>query len=321
MRKIILGRTSERVSVISLGAWSYGKENISGGSNVGWAGQSDQDSRLALLKAFSCDINHWDTADVYGEGHSEKIIGSMWKEIPRKNIFLATKVGWDMGPHNHWYHSQYMKLKIEKSLKNLKTDCVDLIYLHHCNFGKNNEYLEDAVEMMYRFKEEGKTRFIGLSDWSSKRVLKFINIVNPDVVQPLYNVYDVEYVTSGLKEYVTSNDIGVCYFSPIKHGILTGKYDQVKEFPKGDFRRTVDEFKNIDFINKMKSNKDKIKNRFSEISSQPVLHALLGAILYDNPTACALLGQRNEKQAAAAGKLGVNLKQEDALWVLSLYKD
>jgi aryl-alcohol dehydrogenase-like predicted oxidoreductase len=174
---------------------------------------------------------------------------------------------------------------------------------------------------MYRFKEEGKTRFIGLSDWSSKRILKFINIVNPDVVQPLYNVYDVEYVTSGLKEYVTSNDIGVCYFSPIKHGILTGKYDQVKEFPKGDFRRTVDEFKNIDFINKMKSNKDKIKNRFSEISSQPVLHALLGAILYDNPTACALLGQRNEKQAAAAGKLGVNLKQEDALWVLSLYKD
>jgi len=64
-----------------------------------------------------------------------------------------------------------------------------------------------------------------------------------------------------------------------------------------------------------------LKNRFSEISSQPVLHALLGAILYDNPTACALLGQRNEKQAAAAGKLGVNLKQEDALWVLSLYKD
>ena len=280
MNKITLGKTNEQVSVISLGTWSYGKENTSGG-NVGWANQSDQDSRLALSKAYSCEINHWDTADVYGEGHSEKIIGSMWTEISRKNIFLATKVGWDIGPHNHWYHPKYMKTKMERSLKHLKTDCVELDIL-----------------------------FMG--DYSE---------VNPDVVQPLYNVYDIEYVTSGLKDHVKKNNIGVCYFSPIKHGILTGKYNQVKEFPKGDFRRNVSEFKNIDFINKMKSNKEKIKARFSDMNFDPVLHALLGAILYDNPTACALLGQRNEKQAATAGQLGKRLSKEDALWVLSLYKD
>ena len=320
MNKITLGHTNEKVSVISLGAWSYGKENTSGG-NVGWANQSDQDSRLALSKAYSCEINHWDTADVYGEGHSEKIIGSMWTEISRKNIFLATKVGWDIGPHNHWYHPKYMKTKMERSLKYLNTDCVDLIYLHHCNLGNNNEHLDDAVEIIHRFKEEGKTRFIGLSDWSSNRILEFIHKVNPDVVQPLYNVYDIEYVTSGLKDHVKKNNIGVCYFSPIKHGILTGKYNQVKEFPKGDFRRNVSEFKNIDFINKMKSNKEKIKARFSDMNFDPVLHALLGAILYDNPTACALLGQRNEKQAATAGRLGRSLSEEDAKWVLSLYKD
>ena len=71
----------------------------------------------------------------------------------------------------------------------------------------------------------------------------------------------------------------------------------------------------------MKSNKEKIKNRFSNINCDPVLHALLGAILYDNPTACVLLGQRNDKQATAAGQLGKRLSKEDALWVLSLYKD
>ena len=124
-----------------------------------------------------------------------------------------------------------------------------------------------------------------------------------------------------MKDHVKKNNIGVCYFSPIKHGILTGKYNQVKEFPKGDFRRNVSEFKNIDFINKMKSNKEKIKARFSDMNFDPVLHALLGAILYDNPTACALLGQRNEKQAATAGRLGRSLSEEDAKWVLSLYKD
>tara|TARA_Y100001970_G_scaffold147849_1_gene181465 strand:+ start:42 stop:1007 length:966 start_codon:yes stop_codon:yes gene_type:complete len=321
MKKITLGRTNEQVSIISLGAWSFGKGNTSGGSDVGWSNQSDKDSKSALLKAFSYDINHWDTADVYGEGHSEKIIGSMWNEISRDNIFLASKVGWDMGPHNHWYHPKYMKIKMEKSIKNLKTDYVDLMYLHHCNFGKNNEYFDDAAEILYRFKEEGKTRFIGLSDWSSKRILKYIEKIDPDVVQPLYNVHDTEYVDSGLKQHVKSNNIGTCYFSPIKHGILTGKYESIVEFPEGDFRRNVKEFKSIDFINKMKENKKKIEERFSNTTSDPILHALLGAILYDNPTACVLLGQRNERQASAAGKLGQILNEKDADWVLSLYKN
>jgi len=321
MKKINLGRTNEKVSAISLGAWSHGKENNSGGSSVGWAGQSDLDSKKALLKAYTQGINHWDTADVYGDGHSENIIGSMWKEIPRKDIFLATKVGWDMGKYGYWYNPQYMKMKMEKSLLNLKTDCVDLMYLHHCNFGKSNETLDDAIEMILRFKEDGKTRFIGLSDWSSNRILMFIKKVDPDVVQPLYNVYDTEYETSGLKEYAKSNNIGVCYFSPIKHGILTGKYDSIVEFPDGDFRKNVKEFKDIDFINRMKSNKKEIENKFLDLHENPILHALLGAILYDNPTACALLGQRNEKQASAAGLLGKNLTKEEALWVLSLYKN
>ena len=321
MKKITLGRTNEQVSVISLGTWSYGKENTSGGSNVGWANQSDKDSKLALLKAYSCNINHWDTADVYGEGHSEKIIGSMWDKINRHNIFLASKVGWDMGPHSNWYNPNYMKIKMERSIKNLNTDHVDLMYLHHCNFGKNDEFLDEAIEMISRFKEEGKTRFIGLSDWSSKRILKFIDKVEPDVIQTLYNVYDTEYVESGLKKYVESNNIGACYFSPIKHGILTGKYEQVIEFPKGDFRKNVKEFKSIDFINKMKENKKKIESRFSNINSEPVLHALVGSILYESPTACVLLGQRNEHQASEAGKLGESISNEDAKWVLSLYRN
>ena len=95
---------------------------------------------------------------------------------------------------------------------------------------------------------------------------------------------------------------------------------KIPELMKG-LGKGVKEFKNADFIDKMKSNKEKIKNRFSNTSCDPVLHALLGAILYDNPTACALLGQRNDKQATAAGQLGEKLSEEEALWVLSLYKD
>jgi len=320
MIKITLGKTGEKVPIISLGTWSFGKKSVSKGTSVGWSKQSDSDSKLALKKAYSDDITHWDTADVYGDGHSEKLIGTVWKKVPRKKIFLATKVGWDSGPYNYWYNPEYMKEKMERSLKNLKTDYVDLIYLHHCNFGKNNELLDGACETINRFKEEGKTKYIGLSDWSSNRILQFIDKVNPDVIQPLYNVYDTEYVTSGLKKHVKKNNMGVCYFSPIKHGLLTGKYKKIPVFPEGDFRRTVKEFKNIDFIKKMSVNKNKIQTRFSNILEQPVMHAIIGAILFDNPTACALLGQRNQKQVDFASTLGNILNKEDAEWVLSLYK-
>ena len=87
MRKIILGRTNEKVSAISLGTWAFGGAGMSGKFSVGWGGQTDSDSKEALLAAWDNGINHWDTADVYGDGHSEKIIGSMWDEISRNNIF------------------------------------------------------------------------------------------------------------------------------------------------------------------------------------------------------------------------------------------
>ena len=101
MRKVTLGRTKVKVSAVSLGTWSYGGANTSSGRPVGWAGQEEPDSQKALNKAWESGINHWDTADVYGDGRSEKVIGSMWGSVPRDEIFLATKVGWDQGAYPH----------------------------------------------------------------------------------------------------------------------------------------------------------------------------------------------------------------------------
>mgnify|MGYP001492996545 FL=1 len=101
MRKIILGRTDAEVSAISLGTWAFGGENMSGSIPVGWSGQTDEDSTSVLTKAYEVGINHWDTADVYGDGRSEQIIGKMWDTVPRDKVFLATKVGWDKGPHKN----------------------------------------------------------------------------------------------------------------------------------------------------------------------------------------------------------------------------
>jgi aryl-alcohol dehydrogenase-like predicted oxidoreductase len=319
LRKIILGRTGAEVSAISLGTWSYGGANKSGKLPVGWAGQSDDDSKLALKRAWELGINHWDTADVYGNGRSEQVIGSMWKSIPRNNIFLATKVGWDRGYKKRWYDIDVMRQNMERSLKNLKTDCVDLIYLHHCNFGDNNEYFDEAIAVIRKFKEEGKTRFIGLSDWSSKKIRQFIERCDPDVVQPLRNVVDDSYESSGLKQYIDDHNLGICFFSPIKHGLLTGKYTEPAQFEDGDFRSHEKAFSDMEFLQKMLYNKAKLDGRFSD-HLNPVMHGVVNALFSDSPTGCALLGQRNVDQVEAAATLGNLLSNEDSDWVKNLYR-
>ena len=318
MNRTLLGRTGASVSVISLGTWSYGGPSTAGNVAVGWGGQYVDDSKTALAKAWELGINHWDTADVYGNGRSESVIGTMWGTIPRDDIFLATKVGWDQGPYKHWYHPDHMRNNMEQSLKNLKTDCVDLMYLHHCNFGKKEKYLDGAMEMVRRFQDEGKTRFIGLSDWSSEKIMDFIIRCDPDVVQPLRNVVDDTYESSGLKNYIDTHNLGICFFSPLKHGLLTGKYTEPVTFTNGDHRSGVKEFQDTTLLKIILSNKTLLEQRFFN-HPNPVLHGLVDSLLFDVPTGCVLLGQRNVQQVQAASTLGKLLTAEDAEWIKVLY--
>ena len=318
MEYITLGKTQSSVSNISLGTWSYGGASTSGDQSVGWADQSDADSKKALLKAHQVGINHWDTADVYGDGRSENIIGSTWDHISRHDIFLASKVGWDMGTYSHWYHPAKMIENMERSLKNLKTDCVDLMYLHHCNFGKRDEYFDDALNTILKFKQEGKAKFIGLSDWSSKRIMKYIKKSNPDIVQPYRNVQDDDYQSSGLKDHINEYNLGVCFFSPIKHGLLTGKYDTPPTFESGDHRNNIKGFKVQKVLDKIKENKKLLEDHFHEFEN-PVLHGIINALFNDSPTGCVLLGQRNISQVDIASNLGEKLSEKDSSWVKSIY--
>ena len=318
MRKIILGKTDAEVSTISLGTWSYGGANKQGETPVGWEGQKDADSINALLRCHEMGINHWDTADVYGNGRSEKLIGSLWGQVPRTDIFLATKVGWDIGEYGHFYHPVHMRKQMDQSLINLQTDCVDLLYLHHCNFGKQDEYFNDALETLRRFQEEGKTRFVGLSDWDLFKIMKYIDETQPDVVQPYRNVMDDAYGPSGLKDWIDKHNAGVCFFSPIKHGLLTGKYTGPVTFGPGDFRTNVNDFTKIDVIKKMQENKTLIEDRFSD-HPYPVMRGIIDALLIDASSGCVLLGQRNIDQVNTAATLGGKMSKKDVNWVKSLY--
>src|SRR5438128_4105091 len=320
MQTIRFGGTTARVPTISLGTWGHGGPNISEGASVGWSGHDDRLAKEALIAAYRRGITHWDTADAYGNGHAEQLIGQVFSEVPRKEIFLATKFGWVKGPSNHFYDPKFMRSQCERSLRNLRTDVVDLYYFHHCDFGPSDQYFDEALATMRQLHDEGKTRFIGLSDWDSSKIMRFIKRVDPDVVQPYRNVIDDDYERSGLKQWVDDHDLGVAFFSPLKHGLLLGKYDSPREFPEGDFRSGIPQFRDAAFIARVKRARDEVTRRFAE-EREPVLVALTGALLAGNPTATVLLGQRNPKQVEAASKVGEGLSPEDAAWIRRVYRE
>ena len=320
MRTIRFGRTNEQVSVIALGTWGHGGPRVSeDGESVGWVGHDDQLAKDAIVAAYRAGMTHWDTADAYGDGHAETLIGELWDDVPRHRIFLATKFGYIQGPAHHPYDPVFMRQQAERSLRNLQTDVLDLYYFHHCDFGPNDQYLDGALETMHRLRDEGKVRFIGLSDWDASRIMKFIARVDPDVVQPYRNLVDDDYESSGLKQWVDTHDLGVAFFSPIKHGLLLGKYDRPTEYGEGDFRSTVADFRDPVAIERYRTAAAAMRERFGAYP-EPVLHPVIGALLTGNPTASILLGQRNPKQVAAAAAVGAALSEQDAAWVRKMYR-
>lgn len=318
MQHVRFGRTNQQVSAVALGTWGHGGPNEAGGQSVGWSGHDDTQAVEAIYRAWEAGIDHWDTADVYGNGHAEILLGKVFDDIPREGVFLASKVGYDRGSWDQPYHPRLIEDHLERSLRNLQTDYLDLYYFHHCDFGPDDRYLDAALEQMRRLQKQGAFRYLGLSDWSSASIMRVIDRIGPDVVQPYRNVVDDDYDASGLKRHIEKNDLGVAFFSPLKHGLLLGKYEKATSFPAGDFRRGIPEFGDQAALDRIRAAAADVRSRFAS-HPEPVLHALVGALLADSPSASVLLGQRNPKQAAAAAQLGGALSLEDAEWVRSRY--
>jgi len=111
----------------------------------------------------------------------------------------------------------------------------------------------------------------------------------------------------------------VCFFSPLMHGLLTGKYMKPCTFKSGDFREGVDAFKNPVIIDKIKENANRLRERFSD-HPNPVMRGVIDSLISDSQNSCVLLGQRNPSQVAVAKTLGESMSLEDVNWVKELYK-
>jgi aryl-alcohol dehydrogenase-like predicted oxidoreductase len=292
-----LGASGIEVSEISLGCWTIGGLNWVNGNPNGWANVDEAEVQKAVDRALDAGVNHFDNADVYGNGKAEQMLSRVLGARSKKMV-LATKVGWFPGTAAHAYEPAHIRHQCEQSLINLKRDVIDLYYFHHGDFGKNDEYLEDAVAVMRQLKKEGKIRLIGQSAYSAADFTRLVPKVEPDVLQSWANIMDDQYIRAGspVRKLLDDRKMSFVAFSPLNQGVLLGKFDpkHPPKFEAGDHRLGDARFTTESLL-KVQPKIEKLKARFgSEVKD--LARAALQYLLAEPCVACVIPGFRNSAQ-------------------------
>ena len=223
-----LGKTGLQVSEIGLGLWAIGGD--------AWGPVDDRDSLSAIARAFELGVNLFDTADVYGRGHSEELLGQWLKGAPRDQVIIATKVGlWhsvDKRP-NAYVKKEMVFESCEASLKRLGVDRID-IYQCHVGWDEN---VEVFVEAFHDLRRQGKILFFGVSTDDFQHTVHFDQAAGGmDVLQLGYSMIHRRPERDALP-YCQAHDIGVLARSSLGMGKLTGKMTPETTFSERDVRR------------------------------------------------------------------------------------
>jgi len=234
-----LGNSDMQISALGVGAWAVG--------GSGWYGsmgpQNEADSVPAIQAALDRGMNWIDTAALYGLGHSEEVVAEAIRgRSPQPYIFTKCERVWDS--HRRVGASltaESIRRECEGSLRRLKKDVIDLYQIH---WPEPDEDIEEGWTEMARLKEEGKVRYIGVSNFSVEQMKRAQKIAPITSLQPPYSIVTRE-IDREILPYCTSNNIGVIVYSPMSAGLLTGAMtrERVANFAAEDWRRNLPNFR------------------------------------------------------------------------------
>ncbi len=280
MKNRIIGNSGLEVFPIGLG--TMGMSEFYGPTN-------EQQSIATINKALEVGVNFFDTADMYGSGHNEQLLGKALKG-KFENVVLATKFGILRGPNGERLgvsgKPEYVKQACEASLKRLGTDVIDLYYLHRVD---PQTPIEDTVGAMSELVKEGKVKFIGLSEVKGSTI-KRANAVHPiTAVQSEYSIWTRDIEGANLTE-CRELGISTVAYSPLGRGILTGKLDFNS---KNDFRNSLPRMSEENLKNNIK-----VIKRIEEIASDKRIKAsqlALAWVLAQGEDIIPIPGTKREK--------------------------
>lgn len=292
MKQRTFGRLGWAVSEIGFGAWAIG--------GAMWGKQDDNDSVRALHKALDLGCNFIDTAQGYGDGRSESIIGRVLKDRRGERIYVATKIppkpgSWPPTPYDkigERFSEAYLREQIEVSLKNLQTDCLDLLQLHTWTRAWNRN--PTALEVLRAFQKEGKICGIGIStpEQDQNSLVDLMRQGWLDAVQVIYNIFEQEPAAEFLP-VAQEHGVGVIVRVAFDEGALTGKFTVQTKFAEDEFRH---HYFGGDRLARTVVRVEKIKAAVG--SAEPdVATAALKFALKPAAVSTVIPGMRNERQA------------------------
>lgn len=234
-----LGSSGMNITPIGFGAWAIGGGNW----EYGWGPQDDRDSIDAIHRALDLGINWIDTAAAYGLGHSEEVVAKALKgRASRPYVFTKCELIWDdKGFVTGSLKADSLRREVEASLRRLQVDVIDLYQIH---WPDPDEDIEEGWSTLLKFQQEGKVRWIGVSNFDVGQMQRAMNIAPITSLQPPYSLIKRD-VEDEILPFCLQNNIGVIVYSPMQSGLLTGKMtrERIANFPEDDWRTREDEFK------------------------------------------------------------------------------
>jgi myo-inositol catabolism protein IolS len=298
-----LGQTEIMISPVLMGTWQAGKAM--------WTGIDDNETQKAIRAAYDAGINAFDTAEVYGNGHSERILGQALTGL-RDKVVIATKVF-----SNHLRYNQVISA-CERSLKNLNTDYIDLYQIHWPpgSFGHAAIPMAEIMKALKELLKLGKIRAIGVSNFNRPQLEEAQQLGEIVSLQPPYSLFwrQVENDAAG---YCRENGLSILAYSPMAQGLLTGKFGPGHQFEKGDHRSSNRLFQ--------PENYQRVQAALDQL--RPIAQAkgitlgqLALAWVIAQPNTCAIAGARNAEQVlqnAAAARIQFSAEELQTLDTIS----
>ncbi len=290
-----IGSTDIRISPIVMGMWQAGKQM--------WAGIDDRETRRAVRAAFDAGINAFDTAEMYGNGHSERMLAAATADVRAKAVYM-TKVF-----SNHLQYDQVIAA-CHRSLKNLKTDYIDLYQIHwpSGSWGSRKVPVEETLRALNDLKSQGKIRAIGVSNFSRAQLEEASRFGRIESLQPPYSLLWRQAEKEALP-YCAANGLTVLAYSSMAQGILAGRFGPEPGFADGDHRKGHRLFQPdlYPLVLKAVEALKPIAQRNGITLAQLAL-----AWIISRPGVCAIAGARSAAQAAEnAGAMQATLSASD----------
>lgn len=309
------GNTDLYVSEIGFGAWGIGGPAMVGDTAIGWGDVDDKTSIKALEKSFDLGINFYDTADFYGFGHSEELIGKTFSKS--KDVVIATKVGHRVDGNTIVldYTKKHIIKSCDESLRRLKRDCIDYYQLHSAKLS----HLEDGacIEAMEELKQQGKIRYWGISLNTFNPYPEAEFLMERNLAQGFQLVLNIINQRSiGLIKRSKENNYGVIARIPLQFGLLTGKFDKNKKFDKNDHR-----FFRLppDFLSELLDSLDEVWNTQSNYKISKTSFALSYILSFDE-VSTVIPGIKTPEQAVMNTKDIIRLEKDDMEYLSSLFE-